>query len=503
MKKILILFILTFALVFPLCSCKKDKGEEEVSINDLKVETYSSKNKVSNKKDPKIVESFYDNNDNWYYVIEVGSIARMPLQNMSNDGMIRWTQNSSSYKRTITSTVTNTTSMKEIVENQVTNAISSSVEEKIKSDTNLNVEFGFKPFNLGDASVKATQQLTIESLWKSNASYENKFKSSYEQVSSRTETETITETIEFDSNCPTGYYGWTLCGNVKVYAFVIYNDLSQIINISYISDIVSSTWCFDYLTDEEYDNITLEFDYNDYIDFALPELTEPETYFDVDKAAENLGKNMVNVSFDANGGYVKGNIMVAEGEPYANLPIATYNSEHYFAGWYDEFGNKIKNDTICNFAEDHKLTAKWGKTKFTNSFDDFTLGELTVNKEKKYDFKINRDELIEAGFTHYRIEVEFNVKGNISIDENVYIEFVVSDLSLGAVEFGAPYSGKHISYNITHSDKGYFKTSSLSSEKNTLNLKWSNANSLFGTKTVKVSGLKVSVIFYNPDEEAK
>lgn len=503
MKKILILFILTFALVFPLCSCKKDKGEEEVSINDLKVETYSSKNKVSNKKDPKIVESFYDNNDNWYYVIEVGSIARMPLQNMSNDGMIRWTQNSSSYKRTITSTVTNTTSMKEIVENQVTNAISSSVEEKIKSDTNLNVEFGFKPFNLGDASVKATQQLTIESLWKSNASYENKFKSSYEQVSSRTETETITETIEFDSNCPTGYYGWTLCGNVKVYAFVIYNDLSQIINISYISDIVSSTWCFDYLTDEEYDNITLEFDYNDYIDFALPELTEPETYFDVDKAAENLGKNMVNVSFDANGGYVKGNIMVAEGEPYANLPIATYNSEHYFAGWYDEFGNKIKNDTICNFAEDHKLTAKWGSAVYTTNLGNFTVEEGKFHTDK-FKFNLNKQELLDSGYTKFKIKVDFNISCDSDVDKGIKLGFEQSGIELGATNMGATGNGGHKNFTFSKGNNVEFLTSNFVEGENELVIEWENENlHLFKDFDAHVKGFTLTLIFYNPDEEAK
>ena len=146
MKKVLLIFFVLISLIFSLFSCNTN-NEGVLNIDDLKMETLSSKNIVNNKNKTKIVDSFYDDNDNWYYVIEIGSIARMPLQSMNDTGMFRWTQNATSYTKTLTSTKTDSSSMKEMVENQILSAVDSSLENKITTSTNLSVSSKFNFFD--------------------------------------------------------------------------------------------------------------------------------------------------------------------------------------------------------------------------------------------------------------------------------------------------------------------------------------------------------------------
>lgn len=504
MKKIwLILFLM---IMYFLTAC----GEEEkvTNVSNLEVQTYSSKNKVSSKNNPRIVDSFYDENDNWYYTIEVGSISRMPLQSMNGTSMIRWTQNSTSYEKTVTSSYTDSSSIKEIVENQVTDSISSDVQDKLAIGLNATFEKTLSKFFLAGGKLNAALSVTDETLWKNSSSYENKYKTSYEQVSAVTKNETISEKIKFDESCPTGYYGWNLCGNVKVYAFVIYNPLLQIVNVVYTADIVASYWCFDYLTDEEFDNITLGFDYSSYLDYELPELVEPTKFIDIETITENLNKNHVTVSFDANGGYCNKTVIVAEGGNYGSLPKPTYNNQKYFAGWYDQFGNKITNETICVIGENHTLTAKWGDTTYSTIIDDFTLKEGVNIVTKTFDFIIDRNELIEAGYTQYKINVEFNIKMNKhnSDTDNVLFNLYASNIGLFSYKMTPTSTGKKhsiTSSKIPNSDQP-FLTENLNAVNNTITLNWVNANfaadQLLLDMSANISGLKITVTFYNPNE---
>ena len=496
-KKIFVLLSSLLVLV-TLVACTAPQTVTNVS--EMKVEALSSKNKVTNQKKTKIGDSFYDDNGNWYYVIEVGAISRMPLQGMNNTGMIRWSQNSTAYEKTISSTVTDATSMRESVENQVVNAISSEIETKITDTTNINASAKISAFKIVEAQLGAAKTIVSENLWKSSSSYQSTYKNSFEQVSSRTSTETISETIKFDSTCPTGYYGWNLCGNVKVYAFIVYNPISEEMNISYITDIVASYWSFDYLTDEEFDNLTLGYTFEDFIDFDLPELNEPEKYLDFETIVANQGKNFVNVSFDANGGYCNKSLMVAEGEAYAALPIPTYNSEKYFAGWYDEIGNKITNETVCIYGEDHTLIAKWGDAVISINAEDIDVGMLTVNKTKTYSFNIDRDALVESGYTACKVVLDFNIRGTTSVEDGVFCELILSNLGLGAIQMAAPYNGEHRVVSGIYYQNELIKTSNLSAGNNTLELRWSNTNVGVLNKTAKITGMKITITFYNPDE---
>ncbi len=276
MKKILVYVMLVCLLM--LSGCSLLEFDQHVSVKDLKTDTLASKNKIVSNKNAQIVDSFYDEHDNWYYTIEIGAMTNVPLQNMNNTGMIRWTQNSTSYSKTVTTTVTESSSMKEMLENQVTNIISSSTENKLSIALGAEKTAGLNYFGLAEASAKFAANVAYESVWKNSSSFETQYTSSFEKASSKTVTESISETIIFDSSCPTGFYGWNLCGNLKVYAFLIYNKDNGKYNINYFTDIVATYWSFDYLTDDEFANLSLGYNYTELLDFNVPELVQPSKF---------------------------------------------------------------------------------------------------------------------------------------------------------------------------------------------------------------------------------
>ena len=500
MKKIFILIIIAF-LAF-LSACKQKDEKERLNVKNIKTETLASKNNVSNKKDAVVVDSFYDENGNWYYTIEIGAITKVPLQSMNNTGMIRWTQNSTSYTKTVTTTVTEASSMRSMLENQVTEAVSTEMDSKISIAISAEETANLSYFELGSASLKTTQSVAYENVWKNSLSYESQYSSSFEQASSKTTTDTISETIVFDDTCTTGYYGWNLCGNLKVYAFLVYNPVSAKYNISYLTDIVATYWSFDYLTDDEFNSLSLGYHYDNVLDFEIPPLEEPTTSLNVATLTQNSGKKYINVVLDGNGGYCNQSIIIYEGSKYGELPTPSYNSNFYLIGWEDPYGNIVDRDTICNYNEDHTLKAKWGKAVFTKAFDGFTLLERE-NTKLTLDVDINKDAMIRAGYTAYTIKVEFNARalGN-TVDSEMRIHFYVSEYFLGATNvIDVPRTGMHLSKSYAYNGDGNFNTEYFVNGKNKVIIEFENYKGIdiIFNYRIQVSNLNATVTYYNPN----
>jgi hypothetical protein len=208
---------------------------------------------------------------------------------------------------------------------------------------------------------------------------------------------------------------------------------------------------------------------------------------------------MISITFDANGGYCNKSAFAYEGSKYGILPTPVYNGEKYFYGWEDSMGNLITADSICIYSENQTFKAKWANLKYSTTFNEFSINGMIINKEVGVlKYSIHKQSLINAGYTHYYVELEFDAKTasllNCTSEAGMILYF--NGTNAGGPLFNPTVNTKyyHYKYGKFSEDKPFTVQDSLLDGTNTIGLSGTNAT----LWAAKFSNIKLTITFYKP-----
>ncbi len=329
--------------------------QTEVNVSEKSVQKLANINTTISNDVAKLEHTFKDKNGCWNYVFYSGSIHNVPLQNFA--GLERYYSNSLENRTLeVETTVTKAEEIKNIVNRVSTFSIEENIEHEWAAKAGLQYKKNFFTDKIASSQLTANLELSYKGARSKNEINSSTYSSSYEQTAQTIVTESKKETIIFNKDTESGFYGNTRLGSIKVYTYVCYDPQTTEFYVEYFGDIVTDYWAFVYLTEEEYNLSMVENRYSAKISFDLPELKEPGTY-DVDK------NSFYVISYNANGGEV----VADDGTPISSnsyqvgeltkAPKINEKPGYDLAGWtydypYFEFGQNMPAAYVC-------ATANW------------------------------------------------------------------------------------------------------------------------------------------------
>lgn len=274
MKKIIILamiVVLAVSLCFGMVGCSLFTHDDhddnqntttvtEVTLDVNKAGALSSQDmfEVYKNDEPELVYSFRDD-DNAYYLFDLGKINNVPLEGFSN--VVHFVNHGQKVSHTI-----ETTSIKATT---VSNSVSTTTEKSVDVSTSQSVKVAFEAGKKDICKLSAEYALSTTI----GVGVSNAFSESYSKAEEYTNSNKTIVTMSFDENSKDGYYAYVWTGVIEVYAIVMKPLNKDEYVVDYYSEVLTQWPEFYYFQNSSefvnYEYGTIEFEVPN--NLALPD----------------------------------------------------------------------------------------------------------------------------------------------------------------------------------------------------------------------------------------